>query len=138
METLVVVAILGVVSIALSDMVVYLYRTNKVVFKTVAALEGRQPVVMTTLRGVRGSTYGPNGEWPLVTAADSAIAFYVHNDSGSELKTYTLPNTMRFHYFDAQGNELTNPIDVQKVMRVNITASSTSIGSATFRNVVAH
>jgi prepilin-type N-terminal cleavage/methylation domain-containing protein len=135
METIVVIAIVGVVSIALSDMIVYIYRTNKAVFKTVAALEGREQVVMTVLREVRGATYGPNGEWPLVTATDSDISYYVNADSGIVLREYTLPATMKFHYFDVQDSELGGTVDVRNVARVNITASSTSIGSATLRNI---
>jgi hypothetical protein len=116
-------------------MVVYIYRTNKAVFRTVSALEGREQIVMTVLREVRGATYGPNSEWPLVTATDSDISFYVNTGSEIVLRDYTLPATMQFHYFDMLGAELSTPIDVQKVARVNITASSTSIGSATLRNI---
>jgi prepilin-type N-terminal cleavage/methylation domain-containing protein len=138
LETLIVVAILGVVSITLANMVIYIYRTNKSVFRSVSALEGKEQMVMTVLRELRGATYGPSGEWPLVTAQDSNIAFYLYTESGNVLREYALPDAMRFHYFDALGAELPKPVDVQNVARVGITASSTSIGSAALRNLRTH
>lgn len=93
-ETMVVIAILSVVGIALMGMITYVYKTNTFIFQQSTATDNARRGIEYALENLREATYGADGSYPIATAATSTVTFYadVDNDGTVEMIRYYLTN----------------------------------------------
>ncbi|MFZ1987719.1 MAG: type II secretion system protein [Minisyncoccia bacterium] len=80
-ETMVVIAILGIVSIAFTNMIVYTYRTNAFIFQQTSATDNARRGIEYALENIREASYGADGAYPIAAAATSTVTFYADVDS---------------------------------------------------------
>lgn len=75
-ETLVVIAIVTVVSIAITTAIRYFYQSNAFLLEQTAALDSARRGVLDTVHAIREASYGNDGSYPIAAAATSTITFY--------------------------------------------------------------
>ncbi|MEK7079967.1 MAG: hypothetical protein AAB901_01635, partial [Patescibacteria group bacterium] len=85
-ETIVVVAIVAVVGIALTGAIQYFYRNSAYLLEQTAALDNARRGHSYTLQNLREASYGDDGSYLITNAATSTITFYadVDQDTGIE------------------------------------------------------
>jgi prepilin-type N-terminal cleavage/methylation domain-containing protein len=96
-EMLVVIAITGVVSVALGSMLGYFYRSNDYVLESTTATNSAREGTTVALQNLRESTYGDDGSYPITTAGTSTLVFFSNVDSDNaveQIKLYVLNNTL--------------------------------------------
>jgi len=106
-ETLVVVALMAVVGVALQYAIQYFYRANTQVLQGTAAVNSARNGVTTLSSNIREATYGDDGAYPLAQAATSSVTFYadVDKDGGVErVRTYLSGATLYRTVTNASGN----------------------------------
>lgn len=93
-ETIIVIALIGVVGGALSNMIQFFYRTNDYVLQEGAAVQNARQGLATAIQNLREASYGDDGSYPIATAATSSITFYadVNNTGDSEKVQFYLSN----------------------------------------------
>ena len=91
-ETVVVVAITALISIVLSQLLVYFYQTNNYTLEQSTAVWQARRGVENAMLYLRETSYGSDGSYPLGSVATSSITFYanVNNTSSIDRVTYTL------------------------------------------------
>ncbi len=94
-EMMVVISLVAVVSIALTSMITFVYKSNTFIFQQSTATDNARRGVEFALENLRESTYGADGSYPIHTAATSTITFYadVDNDGVVEQIHYYLAST---------------------------------------------
>jgi type II secretory pathway pseudopilin PulG len=80
LETMIVIAFLSGVGIALSYSIYMFYRQNSFVFETVAALDYARSSVNTALKNIRESSFGEDGAYPIGSVGTSSITFHAEVD----------------------------------------------------------
>lgn len=75
-EVIVVVAITSVVGLALSNMILYTYRTNTYIYQQSAATDNARRGLEFALQNLREATTGADGSYPVSVAATSSVTFY--------------------------------------------------------------
>jgi prepilin-type N-terminal cleavage/methylation domain-containing protein len=80
-ETVVVVAITGIVSGAIGFTLQYFYRTNAYVLEETQATERAHRSVEHVLSDIREASYADDGSYPVAIAATSTITFYADTDA---------------------------------------------------------
>lgn len=106
-ETLVVIAIVTIVGLALNTVIQRFYQANAYVLQGTAAVNSARTGVMTLASNLREVTYGDNGAYPLAQAATSSILFYadVDRDGGVEqVRVYLIGTTLYRVVVNAGGN----------------------------------
>ena len=106
-ETLVVIAIVSIVGLALQHAIQYFYRANAYVLQGTAAVNSARNGVTTFSSNIREATYGDDGAYPVALAATTSITFYadVDKDGGVErVKTYLLGSVLYRVVTNAAGN----------------------------------
>lgn len=96
-ETMVVIAMTGVLATALSMAIVSVYRNNAFIFEATASVESARGGLGKALQDIREATYGDNGNYPLGEVATSSVTFYsdVDQDGGIErVRIYLLNGTL--------------------------------------------
>lgn len=96
-ETIVVVAIIGVVGVALTTLITYFYRTNAYVFQQTGAIDSAHRGLEYAFKNLREASYGDDGSYPVQSAATSSIVFFsdVDNDGPVErVRIYLLNGTL--------------------------------------------
>ena len=96
-ETITVVAIVGLVGVALTTLIAYFYRTNAYVFQQTSAVDSAQRGLQYAFKNLREASYGDDGSYPLQSAATSSIVFFsdVDNDGPVErVRIYVLNGTL--------------------------------------------
>lgn len=96
-ETVVVIAIFSLVSVALTTMITYFYRSNAYVFQQTGAIDSASRGLSYSFKNLREASYGDDGSFPLESAATSSIVFYsdVDNDGPVErVRVYALKGTL--------------------------------------------
>lgn len=85
-ETLVVIAILVVVGLALSSAIQFFYRGNAYVLEQTSAVEIARRGVTVGLQNLREASYGDDGSFPITSAGTSTVTFHadVDGDAGIE------------------------------------------------------
>ena len=106
-ETLVVVALVAIVGVALQYAIQYFYRANAYVLQGTAAVNSARNGVTTLSSNLREATYGDDGAYPIAAAATSSVTFYadVDRDGGVErVRTYLIDRTLYRVVTNAAGN----------------------------------
>lgn len=107
METVVVVAILGVVSGALLYAIRDFYRGNAYVFEAATSVDSARRGLATALHDLREASYADDGNYPVAAAATSSVTFYsdIDKDGGIEkVKIWLYGDTLYEVVTNAAGN----------------------------------
>lgn len=107
MEMLTVVAIIGIVTGALTYAIVNVYRNNAYIFESTAAVENARRGLSLSLEHIREASYADDGNYPLGSIASTSITFYsdIDEDGGVErVRIYALNNTLYRVTTNAGGN----------------------------------
>lgn len=113
-ETIVVTSIFAVLSMALMQTIVTLYRTNAYTLEQAYEINHARRGVERTVRDIREMTYGDDGSYPLVEMATHTIGFYsdIDRDNSVEYVRYALTGTTLYKYiFNATGTTPTYDLD---------------------------
>ncbi|HYE22958.1 MAG TPA: prepilin-type N-terminal cleavage/methylation domain-containing protein [Candidatus Paceibacterota bacterium] len=95
-ETLVVVAVVAIVGLALHAIILRFYQANTYVLQGTAAVNSARNGVTTLSSNIREVTYSDDGAYPLSQAATSSVTFYadVDKDGGVErVRMYLIEGT---------------------------------------------
>lgn len=106
-ETLVVVAVVGIVGLAIHMVILRFYQANSYVLQGTAAVNSARNGVTTLSSNIREVTYGDDGAYPLAQAATSSVTFYadVDKDGGVErVRVYLIGSTLYRVVVNAAGN----------------------------------
>lgn len=106
-ETVVSVAIIGVVGVAVMSLITYFYKSNAYVFQQTGAVDSAHRGLDYTFKNLREASYGDDGSFPVQAAATSSITFYsdVDNDGPVErVRVYLLGNTLYRTVVNSAGN----------------------------------
>lgn len=85
-ETLVVIAVTGIIGIAINSMIVNFYRQNAYLLQQTAATDNARRGLGTTFTALRESSYGDDGSYPIQNVSTSSITFFsdIDTDGGIE------------------------------------------------------
>lgn len=106
-EMLTVVAIIGIVTGALTYAIVNVYRNNAYIFESTASVENARRGLSFSLEHIREASYADDGNYPLGSIASTSITFYsdIDEDGGVErVRIYALNNTLYRETTNASGN----------------------------------
>lgn len=106
-ETLVVVAIVGAVGIALSVVILQGYKGNAYVFEAASSVDAARRGLFTALQNLREATYGQDGAYPVASAATSTVTFYADVDQDGpveRVRVYLSGTTLYRGVTNAGGN----------------------------------
>jgi len=106
-ETLVVVAVVAIVGLAIHMVILRFYQANSYVLQGTAAVNSARNGVTTLSSNIREVTYGDDGAYPLAQAATSSVTFYadVDKDGGVErVRVYLIGSTLYRVVVNAAGN----------------------------------
>lgn len=96
-ETLVVVALTGVVVLALAFLIQYFYKTNAYVLEQSQAVHSARTSVTHAMADLREASYGADGSYPIAYAGTSTVTFFANlggaYGSGVEKVRYYLSGT---------------------------------------------
>lgn len=92
LETLVVIAMLATVGIALSGAIQYFYQKNAFLLEQTVALDSARKGILDTVHSIRQASYGSDGAYPISSVGTSTITFYsdLDNDGIVERVRYYL------------------------------------------------
>lgn len=99
-ETVVTIALTGMVMLALSSVIVFFYRTNANVLEQSGAITSARRGIETAMRDLREATIAEDGGYPIVSAGPNAITFYadVDQDNSVERIRYQLTDEVLYRY----------------------------------------
>ncbi|HEX2792440.1 MAG TPA: hypothetical protein VHO23_01870 [Candidatus Paceibacterota bacterium] len=106
-ETLVVVAILSAVGIALMGIIASFYRSNAYILEQTTAVDNANRGLDISFSSLREATYGEDGSYPLQTAATSSLVFYSDIDTDNSVervRVYLLKGSLYRVVTNAGGN----------------------------------
>ncbi len=106
-EMLVVIAMTGVIGLAMQYAIQYFYRANAYVLQGTGAINSARNGVTETTSNLREATYGDDGSYPISSVGTSTIVFYsdVDKDGGVErVRTYLIGKTLYRTVTNAGGN----------------------------------
>lgn len=91
-EMIVVVAITGVIMVAITSSVIFFYRTNDNLVEQVLAINNARKGVQLMVRDIREAAYGDDGSFPVIAIAPTAFSFYsdIDRDNYTERIRYYL------------------------------------------------
>lgn len=97
-ETVVTVALTGVVTVALGFLIQYFYKTNAFVLEQSRAVESARRSVENAMADLREASYGADGSYPISAAATSSVMFYadISGDSAVEKVRYYLSGAVLY------------------------------------------
>lgn len=99
-EVLVTVAIVSVVTLALTSIIQSFYKNNNYLIEETAALASSRRGVDNAISALREATYGDDGSYPISSAGTSTMTLYsdVDSDTGVERLQYALIGTTLYEY----------------------------------------
>lgn len=106
-EMLVVIAMTGIIGLAMQYAIQYFYRANAYVLQGTAAINSARNGVTETTSNLREATYGDDGSYPISNADVASITYYsdVDKDGGVErVRTYLIGQTLYRTVTNAGGN----------------------------------
>lgn len=106
-EMLVVIAMTGIIGLAMQYAIQYFYRANAYVLQGTAAINSARSGVTETTSNLREATYGDDGSYPVSNADVTSITYYsdVDKDGGVErVRTYLIGQTLYRTVTNAGGN----------------------------------
>lgn len=89
-ETLVVIAIVSVVGLALSTMIAYFYKSNAFLLEQTAANDSAQRGLTRAFESLREASYGEDGSYPILQVATSSVTFYSDIDTDTPVEKVRL------------------------------------------------
>ena len=94
-ETIVVVAIFTMLSLAVTTAVFQFYSSNAYTIAQTSEVHSASRSMKLMVRDIREATYADNGSYPVVSASTSTLSFYsdIDRDDSVELVTYMLSET---------------------------------------------
>jgi len=107
METVVTIALMSVVLLALSSAIVFFYRTNASILEQAGAITSARRGIESAMKDLREATIAEDGAFPIVSAGPNSITFYadVDQDDSVERIRYDLANNVLSRYtLQAAGN----------------------------------
>lgn len=111
-ETIVVLAVFAVLSVAIMSVIASFYRYNAYTIAQAYQVDHARRGVELLVRDLREMTFSDNGAFPLLSRSTSSVAFYsdVDRDDRVELVRYELSGETLFKYvFDATGTPAVYP-----------------------------
>ena len=90
-ETIVAVAMTGIVMATLGVMIQYFYQTNAYALEQNQAVNNARASIENTVRDLREASYGADGSYPISSAATSSVVFYARSPASG--------TTERLHYY---------------------------------------
>lgn len=108
-ETIVVIALVAIVGVAMQYAIQYFYRANAYVLQSTAAINSARNGVSTMASHMREATYGDDGSFPLANLSTSSVTFFadVDRDGGVErVKAYLIGTTFYRVVTNAGGTPL--------------------------------
>jgi prepilin-type N-terminal cleavage/methylation domain-containing protein len=109
-ETIVVLALFTILSLAIMNGVASFYRYNAYTIAQSYQIDNARRGVESLVRDIREMTYADDGAFPLVTKNDYSISFFsdIDRDNSVELVEYRLTNTtLTKNIYDSSGSPLT-------------------------------
>ncbi len=106
-ETLVVVAILGMVGAALGNMIVFFYRSNAFLLEATSAVDSANRGLEISYTNTREASYGEDGSYPIAAAGTSTLTFYSDVDKDGpveKVRLYRVGTTLYRAVTNAAGN----------------------------------
>lgn len=106
-ETIMVMAFLGGVAIALSGTTQMFYQQNAYTFESVAALDNARNFTNAALKNIREMSYGEDGSYPISAVSTSSITFYAEADGDTpveKVRIYKIGDTLYRVVTNAGGN----------------------------------
>lgn len=99
-ETIVVLALFSILSIAIMTVIASFYRYNAYTIAQAYQVDSARKGVELLVRDLREMTYSDNGAFPLVSRATSSVEFYsdIDRDNSVELVRYELVDQTLFKY----------------------------------------
>jgi prepilin-type N-terminal cleavage/methylation domain-containing protein len=85
-ETIVVIAIVGLVGGAVSYMIQYFYRTNDYVLQEETAVSSGRQGLTIAMQNLREASYGDDGSYPVAAAGTSTLIFYADVNNGGDVE----------------------------------------------------
>ncbi len=85
-ETLAVVAILGLVSLAITSAITYFYKSNRAVMQSIAATNTARTAGSDFVGNIHQANYGDDGSYPLLSTASSSITFFSNTDADTSIE----------------------------------------------------
>ncbi len=90
-ETIVAVAMTGIVMATLGVMIQYFYQTNAYALEQNQAVNSARASIENTVRDLREACYGADGSYPVNSAATSSVVFYARSPASGTIE--------RLHYY---------------------------------------
>lgn len=106
-ETLVVLAILSTVGLALSSLIVFFYKSNAYLLEQTSAVDSSNRGLNIAYKDVREASYGEDGSYPIASASTSTLTFYSDVDGDGpveKVRLYRSGDTFSRGVTNAAGN----------------------------------
>lgn len=127
METIVTVAVTGIIVLVVTQAVLSFYKANRVALEESFQIRSAERGVQVLVRDLREATYGDNGAYPLNTIGTSTISFYSDIDHSAPIE--------RIDYV-LSGNRLTRSVTYSTGNPPQYTGTTTtSVVSDFVRNI---
>lgn len=107
LETVVVVTLFALISLAVMNSIVSFYRFNAYTIAQAYQVDNARRGIEHMVRDMREMTFADDGAFPLISMNTTSISFYsdIDRDESVELVTYTLASTTLYKYeHDAVGS----------------------------------
>lgn len=96
-ETVVAIALTGVIVVTLAFLIQYFYKTNLYILEESQAINGARVSIDSAMENLREASYGADGSYPIAAAATSSITFYANVGPGmvvDEVRYYLSGTTL--------------------------------------------
>ncbi len=106
-ETIIVIAIIGVVGLALNSMIGYFYRSNAYLLQETSAIDSAHRGLEFAFGNLREASYGDDGSYPVENAATSTVTFYSDVDKDGpveKVRLYLASGTLYRGVTNSAGN----------------------------------
>ncbi len=88
-ETIVVIAMTAFITTALTNLIVYFYKTNTYTFEQSTAVGHARRGVEDAVKYLREASYGSDGAYPIASVATSSLTFYGNVDKNQFIERIT-------------------------------------------------
>lgn len=129
-ETVAVIAILGLVSVALQSAITYFYKSNRQVLQSMIAASSARTGIDMLVRNLQETTYGDDGSYPITEAATSTLTFFSNTDSDSAVEKvhwYIANNTLYRATVEPSDTAYTDSEIINSSFAITPNASSTPL-----------
>lgn len=86
METLIVISLMSMLTVAVGTLIVSFYRTNSFTLERTLALESARRGVLSVATDIREARYGDNGAYPVVRLGPYEMVFYADTDKSGDIE----------------------------------------------------